>query len=191
MQVRHERHGYDPGLGKVPWYRAWQPTPVFLPGEFHGQRSLAGCSPWGRTESDMTEATQHLRMLPALVWVLFSCSRVGRRVVHQPRILWGPFSAQCTLHCSLLSLISETCSLTTPSPASHPVSPAPENSAVLPLHNPSSHTAVPLHISFPARLSPAPPGWLPEDTHRELNKYPMWDSLLWSNCGLLKTEAEI
>ena len=34
---------------KVPWRRAWQPTPVFLPGESHAQRSLAGCSPWGRT----------------------------------------------------------------------------------------------------------------------------------------------
>ena len=44
------------------WRRKWQPTPVFLPGESHGQRSLVGCSPWGRTESDMTEATwqQHI-----------------------------------------------------------------------------------------------------------------------------------
>ena len=37
--------------------RQWHPTPVFLPGESHGRRSLVGCSPWGRTESDMTEAT--------------------------------------------------------------------------------------------------------------------------------------
>ena len=37
------------------WRRKWQPTPVFLPGESHGRRSLVGCSPWGRTESDMTE----------------------------------------------------------------------------------------------------------------------------------------
>ena len=42
-------------VGKIPWRRKWQPTPVFLPGEFHGQRSLAGYSPWGRKESDMTE----------------------------------------------------------------------------------------------------------------------------------------
>ena len=42
------------------WRRKWQPTPVFLPGESHGWRSLVGCSPWGRTESDTTEATsQH------------------------------------------------------------------------------------------------------------------------------------
>ena len=39
------------------WRRKWQPTPVLLPGESHGWRSLVGCSPWGRTESDMTEAT--------------------------------------------------------------------------------------------------------------------------------------
>ena len=38
--------------------RAWQPTPVFLPGKSHGQRSLAGCSPWGCEESDTTGATQ-------------------------------------------------------------------------------------------------------------------------------------
>ena len=35
--------------------KAWQPTPVFLPGEAHGQRSLVGCSPWGREELDTTE----------------------------------------------------------------------------------------------------------------------------------------
>ena len=42
-----------PGLGK----RAWQPTPVFLPGESHGQRSLVGYNSWGHKESDMTEVT--------------------------------------------------------------------------------------------------------------------------------------
>ena len=41
------------------WRRKWQPTPVFLPGESHGQRSVAGHGPWGRRESDMTEATKH------------------------------------------------------------------------------------------------------------------------------------
>ena len=40
------------------WRRKWQPTPVFLPGEFQGPGSLVGCRLWGRTESDMTEATQ-------------------------------------------------------------------------------------------------------------------------------------
>ena len=47
----------DPGLipGKIPWRRKWQPTAVFLPGESHGQRSLAGYSPSGHKESDMTK----------------------------------------------------------------------------------------------------------------------------------------
>ena len=49
------RPGFDPWVGKIPWRREWQPTPVFLPAEFHGQRSLAGYSPWGRKESDTTK----------------------------------------------------------------------------------------------------------------------------------------
>ena len=46
-------------VGKIPWRWKWQPTPIFLPGEFHGRRSLAGYSPWGHEESDTTEATKH------------------------------------------------------------------------------------------------------------------------------------
>ena len=49
------RPGFDFWVGKIPWRRKWQPTPVFLPGKFHGQRSLAGYSSWGCKESDMTE----------------------------------------------------------------------------------------------------------------------------------------
>ena len=41
------------------WRRAWQPTPIFFPGEFHGQRSLVGYSPWDRTESDTIEQLTH------------------------------------------------------------------------------------------------------------------------------------
>ena len=42
--------GLIPGLGRSPWRRAWLPTPEYLPGEVHGQRSLAGHSQWGRKE---------------------------------------------------------------------------------------------------------------------------------------------
>ena len=42
---RHKRHGFNPWVGKIPWRRAWQPTPVFLPRESHGQRTLMGYSP--------------------------------------------------------------------------------------------------------------------------------------------------
>ena len=51
--------GSIPGLGTSPWRRKWQPTPVFLPGESHGQRSLAGYSPQGHKESDTTKAAEH------------------------------------------------------------------------------------------------------------------------------------
>ena len=46
---------FSPWVGKIPW--KWQPTPVFLPGKFHRQRSPAGFSPWGCKESDTTEHT--------------------------------------------------------------------------------------------------------------------------------------
>ena len=54
---RHKRYGFDPWVGEIPWRRAWQPTAVFLPGESHGQKSPAGYSSQGHTESDMTEGT--------------------------------------------------------------------------------------------------------------------------------------
>ena len=44
-----------PGSGRSPWRRKWPPTPVFLPGKLHGQRNLAGSSPWGRREPDTAE----------------------------------------------------------------------------------------------------------------------------------------
>ena len=49
------RPGFVFWVRKIPWRREWQPTPVFLPGRFHGQRSLAGYSPWDRKESNTTE----------------------------------------------------------------------------------------------------------------------------------------
>ena len=48
---------FDSWVGKIPWSRKWQPTPVFLPGNFHGQRSLVRYSPWGHKKSNMTEHT--------------------------------------------------------------------------------------------------------------------------------------
>ena len=50
-----QRGWFNPWAGKIPWRRAWQPTPVFLPGESHGQRSLAGYGPRDSKESIMTE----------------------------------------------------------------------------------------------------------------------------------------
>ena len=51
---RHRRHAFDPWVRKIPWRRKWKSTPIFLLGKSHGQRSLAGYTPWGHRESDMT-----------------------------------------------------------------------------------------------------------------------------------------
>ena len=56
---------FHPWVGKIPWRREWLPTPVFLPGEFHGQRSLGGYSPWGHKELDTTE---QLTLSLSLLW---------------------------------------------------------------------------------------------------------------------------
>ena len=57
---RLNRCGFSPLVGKIPWRRKWQPSPVFLPGEPHGQRCMVGYSPWGHKELDTTE---HVWML--------------------------------------------------------------------------------------------------------------------------------
>ena len=70
---RYKRHGFDPWVGKSPWRRAWQPTPVFMPRESRGQRSLVGYSPWGCKESDRTEPTlacTHIQYLSFSVWLI-------------------------------------------------------------------------------------------------------------------------
>ena len=54
-----QENWFDPWVGKIPWRRECLPTPVFLPGEFHGQRSLAGYSLRGGKESDTTEQLTH------------------------------------------------------------------------------------------------------------------------------------
>ena len=73
------RPGFDPWVGKIPWRRKRQSTPVLLPGKSHGQRSLVGYSPWGRKESDTTERLHFtllhlLHQLPALAWKATSLS---------------------------------------------------------------------------------------------------------------------
>ena len=70
-------------LGKIPWRRKWQPTPVFLPGRFHGQRGLAGYSPWGRTQLDTVERAG-------------TCTSSHRSPWPQMRH-WSRFSLSCTI----------------------------------------------------------------------------------------------
>ena len=81
---RHKRRGFDPWVKKIPYRRTWQPTPVFLPGKFHGQRSLAGYSPWVGKESDTTEGlSMHTQELngctpygPAIVLLVIPLAEV-------------------------------------------------------------------------------------------------------------------
>ena len=60
---------FDPRVWKIPWRRERLPTPVFLPGEFHGQKNLVGYSPWGHTESDTIE----WRTLSLRIWKIQQC----------------------------------------------------------------------------------------------------------------------
>ena len=55
IYLQFRRPVFDPWVGKSPWKRKWQPTPVFFPGKSHGQRALVGYSPWGYKELDTAE----------------------------------------------------------------------------------------------------------------------------------------
>ena len=69
---RCKRHRFNPWVRKIPWSWKWQPTPVFLPGESPGQRSLVGYSSRGRRKSDMTEHAhllQRVQLRGCGVWV--------------------------------------------------------------------------------------------------------------------------
>ena len=88
-------------VGKILWRRKWQPTPVFLPGESHGQRNLVGYSPWGRKESDMTEWLSHTHTLvitprttlqnwPEGIAAAMSWAAIPRRALPQSQELLSP-----------------------------------------------------------------------------------------------------
>ena len=80
LQCRRPR--FSPWVGMIPWKQEWQSAPEFLPGEFHGQRSLAGYGSWGHKGLDTTE------------WLTLSLS-------------WKPFQLlECTISKSLLLLLS-------------------------------------------------------------------------------------
>ena len=66
-----KKYGCDPWVGKISWRRAWQPTPVSLPGESCGQRRLAGYSPWSHKELDMTEASEHTQHAAYTLYFIF------------------------------------------------------------------------------------------------------------------------
>ena len=81
MQCRRPR--FDPWAGKIPWQREWQPTPVFLSGEFHGQRSLVGYSPW-RCKSQTWLSEQHYSTSAAAAKSLQSCPTLCDPIDNSP-----------------------------------------------------------------------------------------------------------
>ena len=104
------RPGFNPWVGKIPWRRKWQLTPEFLPGEFHGQRSLVGYIPWDCKELDMTERlTLHsfLRLNNILLWDFPGGSVVKNLPAVQesqvPPLGWeDPLEEEMATHSSIL-----------------------------------------------------------------------------------------
>src|SRR5574337_858491 len=75
VSLQFRRPGFNPWIRKISWRREWQPVPVFLPGESHGQRSLVSCSSWGCKELDVTEGRRthsHL-FLQSVQHLFFTC----------------------------------------------------------------------------------------------------------------------
>ena len=91
---RHRRSGFDPWVGKLPWRRKWQLILVLFPRKFHRQMSLAGYSPWGPKELDMTEPYWAHTQLEKLKWIAPNftlshcntviCTNVSTSLIHDP-----------------------------------------------------------------------------------------------------------
>ena len=106
---------FDPWVGKIPWRRQWQPTPVLLPGKSHGRRSLVGCSPWGCYKLDTTSLS-----LSLLVVTYFASQGQLLSVLdlsHAPFVptrnrlwVWLPFHALPRAFSSVWILASTSCS---------------------------------------------------------------------------------
>ena len=90
---RHKRHRFSPWVGKILWRRKWQPTPVSLSGESHGQRSLVGYNPWGHKESGTTEASEQVHTQNDLI------QKTSSRKMKEPNVrsktLVRKFRPQC------------------------------------------------------------------------------------------------
>ena len=76
------RPRFDPWVAKFPWRREWLPTPTFLPGEFHGKRSVVGYSPWGHKGWGTAELLTMLLLLKSPQW-LIHCSASSNVSVRQ------------------------------------------------------------------------------------------------------------
>ena len=73
---RYRRLWFDPWVGKIPWCRQWQPTPVFLLGKSHGQSLGGGCRPWGSQRVGYTHGGRHWQTGGERGWAITSGSRL-------------------------------------------------------------------------------------------------------------------
>ena len=99
MQTR--RLKFDPWVGKIPWRREWQPTPLFLPRKSQGQRGLAGDSPWGRKQLDRTERLTLSHFNGFLAVPVQSCFRLDSSLLlgdSSSSIMFGAGGEYCRCH---------------------------------------------------------------------------------------------
>ena len=80
IHLQRRRRGSNLWVGMIPWKRKWQPTPVFLPGKSHGQRSLAGSSPWGRKRVRHDLATKQWKERIIYIQLRFPVPIIGPSV---------------------------------------------------------------------------------------------------------------
>ena len=90
---RSKRHGFNSWVRKIPWSRKWEATPVFLPGESHGQKSLVGYTPWCRKELDKTEWLSMHTHTRVSSWSMIPSRRVFLMV---PKLSRGPPLCFCS-----------------------------------------------------------------------------------------------
>ena len=124
--LQWERSEFDPWVGRIPWRREWQPTPIFLPGEFHGQRSLAGYNPWVSKQLDTAECNNVLHVLTPwsphrIFFKHFNISFLPCAIIAclcAPHTL--PFSPHLHPFILLMSIILHRATYTSPPPGNLP-----------------------------------------------------------------------
>ena len=114
---------FDPWIRRIPWRRKWRPTPVFLPGKFHGQRSLVGYSPWGhkRVRDDLATKQQyclHLFTKKFLLAFLMRFSQIeintSREKIKLPMNIWEEFFLLVDFFSNLIPEVYKQCVIITP-----------------------------------------------------------------------------
>ena len=103
-----QEKGFDPWVRKISWRRKWQPTPVSLPGESHGQRNVASYGPWGRKESERTEQLSTLSKARGFFHsgndfeaILTACDKTWKDTVFGCFIKSGKVRLSCIPECNL------------------------------------------------------------------------------------------